>query len=221
MTSPRAGRDPDDLPCWTRGGPAHVYVFACEAEDLAKIGFTRDPLARLHALHPRWYEFFDPARSILLDAENVHDARRLERDLKTRLRGHGAPVPLTIRSAAGGDTEWFRGALDPLVDLAAERERGGWRVHHGAQHILRAALRARGADLREWCARLDPIGLESHDARSTSAQQRCADHLDAYVAFDISLREWLDEPVLAWHRRASRALPGLRWVRDEAADSDD
>lgn len=198
------------LPLWTRGGPSFAYVFACEAEDLAKVGYTRDPLARLHALHPRWYEFFDPGRSLVVATENVHDARQLEREMKRRLRAHAAPVPLTINPAAGGETEWFRGVDIEVETSLREWIQAGWRVDRPITSMLRAELLARATGLREWCSTLAPDELEAADPRATPALRRCADHLDAHLAFGIALEPWLDAPTLEWHRRASRVLPGLR-----------
>jgi hypothetical protein len=203
MIDAGSSRDSMPLPLWTRGGPAYVYVFACDSEDLLKLGFTRDLLSRLHALHPRWFEFFDASRSLAVEVENVHDARRLERELAARLRPHRAPMPLTINRAAGGDTEWYRGAFGSLAHRAVELGESGFVVHHSLSPLLRDALDARGSELLEWCARLDPAELEFPDARATTAQRRCADHLDAYVAFGLRLERWLPAGILSWHRRAS------------------
>ncbi|WP_159015667.1 hypothetical protein [Cognatiluteimonas profundi] len=40
-------------------GRCYLYVLPCAYEDLLKLGFSRDPLDRMQALHPRWFEFFD------------------------------------------------------------------------------------------------------------------------------------------------------------------
>ncbi|MBB6063940.1 hypothetical protein HNR76_000466 [Pseudoxanthomonas broegbernensis] len=40
----------DDVPI---DGRCFAYVFLCRGEDRCKIGFSRDPLARIGALHPR------------------------------------------------------------------------------------------------------------------------------------------------------------------------
>lgn len=62
-------------------GCSFVYVFACVVEDLLKLGFSRDPIGRLQALHPRYFEFFDLERSFLVETETVRDARRPELSL--------------------------------------------------------------------------------------------------------------------------------------------
>jgi len=87
-----------------------AYVFPCAWEDHCKIGFSRDPLARIQQLHPRWFEVFDLERGLLVEGETQRDARDLELELRRPLAAHRAPPPLTVRVAAGGHTEWFRGA---------------------------------------------------------------------------------------------------------------
>src|SRR6478735_6166509 len=102
-------RDPATQHTHSRG-PCHLYVFPCAYEDLLKLGFSRDPLARLQQLHPRWYEQFDLDRAFTLETESVPDARRLELRLRRELIAHNAPRPLTMREDAGGAREWYRGA---------------------------------------------------------------------------------------------------------------
>ncbi|WP_268628169.1 hypothetical protein, partial [Escherichia coli] len=56
-------------------GRVFAYVFPCAWEDHAKIGFSRDPLRRISALHRRWFEFFDLDAGALVEAESERDAR--------------------------------------------------------------------------------------------------------------------------------------------------
>ena len=54
-------------------GRVFTYVFPCAWEDYAKIGFSRDPLGRISALHRRWFEFFDldVVRSHILQIRSI------------------------------------------------------------------------------------------------------------------------------------------------------
>ena len=73
-------------------GRCHLYVLPCAHEDLLKLGFSRDPLARLQQLHPRWFEFFDLDRAFAVETETVPDARKLELAQRRLLAEHNAPT---------------------------------------------------------------------------------------------------------------------------------
>jgi len=187
------GRVPIDGRCF-------AYVFPCRWEDHCKIGFSHDPLARIASLHPRWYAFFDPERGALVEAESQRDARDLELELRAGMAAHNAPAPLAVVAAAGGHTEWFRGAATELEGRVATLAARGYRVHplHG---WLRAALEARADALHEWTlAQLSPDELEGR-AGATPAQRRVRDALDAHRALDLPLRHRLPPAVLAWYLR--------------------
>jgi len=74
-------------------GRVFAYVFPCAWEDYAKIGFSRDPLGRISALHRRWFEFFDLDAGTLVEAESERDARDLELQLRSPFKAHRAPAP--------------------------------------------------------------------------------------------------------------------------------
>ncbi len=95
-------------------GRVFAYVFPCAWEDYAKIGFSRDPLGRISALHRRWFEFFDLDAGTLVEAESERDARDLELQLRSPFKAHRAPAPMTVQDKAGGRTEWVRGANQAL-----------------------------------------------------------------------------------------------------------
>lgn len=82
-------------------GRVFTYVFPCAWEDYAKIGFSRDPLGRISALHRRWFEFFDLDAGALVEAEGERDARDLELQLRSPFKAHRAPAPMTIQHKAG------------------------------------------------------------------------------------------------------------------------
>jgi len=190
-------------------GLCFVYVLPCVWEDLLKLGFSRDPLARAQSLHPRWFEFFDLDRAILIETETVRDARRIELELGHAIAAHGATEPLTIRSAAGGGTEWYRGALGFLEDAAASLGVRGHVVHAPARDWLRERLRARGDLLFAWSHEaLAAIAQARHfgdDARAIERTLQSA--LDAYQALAIDPDPLLSEPVRAWYRSHGAELP--------------
>ena len=181
-----------------------AYVFPCAWEDHCKIGFSRDPLARIAQLHPRWFEFFDLASGFLVEAETERDARDLELELRRPLVDHRAPQPLTVRDAAGGRTEWVRGAAAPLRGEALRLRAAGHRLHAPLAQWLRDALQARAGLLYEWTERL-PFDATDGDAGAAPVAQRTVrDALDAHVALGIDLAPWLPERVLRWHAASNR-----------------
>lgn len=186
-------------------GRCHLYVFPCAWEDLCKLGFSRDPLSRLQALHPRFFEFFDLDRGALVETDTVAEARALETRLRRELAEHNAPVPLTIREAAGGHREWYRGATDALAQAAEALAVQGHRVHAPLRPSLRHALLERSDRLYSWTeAMLSAAELEGL-AGWTPAQRRVRDALDAWAAMEIELTPLLPARVLAWHERTRGA----------------
>jgi hypothetical protein len=183
----------------------YLYVLPCHGEDWLKLGFSRDPLARMQALHPRFFEFFDTERAFAIETETVREARALETRLGRALRAHAAPAPLTVVPAAGGSTEWYRGAYAELAAAADALQREGHPLHRPLLPWLRERLIA-GADLLyAWTALLPPEQLDARGAasRTTAAQRHVADVLDAYRAADVDLARWLPASVLDWHDAAS------------------
>ena len=181
-------------------GRCFAYVFPCQWEDHCKIGFSGEPLGRISALHPRWFEFFALERGVLVEAESVRDARDLELALRDGFAEYNAPAPLAIRVPAGGHTEWFRGVEVELAGRVATLARGGYRVHP-LRDWLRAALEARCDRIYEWTlSQLSADELEDRLDR-TPAQRRVRDVLDGCVALDIDLAPLLAPGVLAWYRR--------------------
>jgi hypothetical protein len=192
------------LPSSARGGPAYLYLLPCLGEDLLKLGFSRDPLSRMQSLHPRFYEFFDLEQGCAVQTETVHDARRLELSLARRLRAHSAPSPLTIRAAAGGASEWYRGAQPTLLAEFDALRRLGHRLVE-LSTLVRAGLMAQAADLYAWSSLLSPAELEARGAlaRTTAAQRHVVDVLDGYLACAIDVRPLLPAAAADWHRAAS------------------
>ncbi|HEX7663459.1 MAG TPA: GIY-YIG nuclease family protein, partial [Polyangiaceae bacterium] len=118
------------LPRFASRGRAFVYVLPCRDEDTLKVGFSRDPLQRLHALHRRFFRFFDLDRALLIETDRVRDARRIERRFITTFADQRAAAPLVVRDAAAGFTEWYRGVhadVDALARTIATDE--GFALH--------------------------------------------------------------------------------------------
>lgn len=176
-----------------------AYVFPCTWEDHCKIGFSRDPLARIARLHRRWFEFFELGDGLLVEAESEREARDLELALRRPLLQHRAPQPLTVRDAAGGRTEWVRGAWPRLQAAARALEAEGHRVHAPLADWFRQALLARSELLYDWAAAQLAIDeLEGHIA-DTPAQRAVRDTLDAHAALGIVLEPLLPEPAWRWY----------------------
>ena len=185
------------------GGRCFVYVLPCTWEDHCKIGFSRDPLARLQQLHRRWYEFFDIERALLVETETVRDARDLELELRRPLVEHNAPAPLTVRKEAAGHTEWFRGVAPQLERAVEGLKLRGHVVHAPLREWLRPVLLARSDPLFAWTqAQLSPDELDGLTG-PTPVQRMVRDTLDAYAALEIELEPLLPTEVLDWYRGRS------------------
>ena len=133
-------------------GPAMVYVLPHRGEEFLKLGFSRDPLQRMQALHRRYFDFFDIDRIILIETGRVVEARRIELRLKRALAEHRAPSPLDIRADAGGSTEWFRGAYALLRGHAASMESEAFVIHWDARQWIKTELIRRRELIFEWAS---------------------------------------------------------------------
>ena len=182
-------------------GRCHLYVLPCAWEDLCKLGFSRDPLARMEALHPRFFEFFDLGGGVLVETDTVAEARAFETRLRRELVAYNAPAPLTIRAQAGGHREWYRGAATLLATATDALAAQGYRVHVPLRPWLRDALLQRSDRLYSWTeAMLSPDELQGL-AGWTPAQQRVRDALDAWVAMQLEPAPFLPPTVRAWRQR--------------------
>jgi hypothetical protein len=202
--------DRDDRP-WrpASAGPSFLYVLPCLGEDLLKLGMSRDPLDRFQSLHPRWFDFFDLDAARLVETDSVREARSIETRLRNALRAHNAPAPLLVSEAAGGRTEWFRGALELLEQQTDALEARGLRMHRPARAWLRNALAARGSLLFHWSTRMleaiDPDFAPPLSSRSPTALERTLrDALDAYDAMGLEPDGLVPAAVLRWWRQGRR-----------------
>ena len=150
-----------------------------------------------------WAETMDQA--FALETETVREARTLETRYGRALAEHSAAAPLTVNPAAGGHTEWYRGAYPVLAALAQAQAAAGFTLHAPLRPWLRQRLAASGELLYAWTRLLDPLHLQARgpDARASPAQRRVADVLDAYRSEQLDLARWLPPDVLDWHAAAS------------------
>jgi hypothetical protein len=186
-------------------GNAFAYVLPCCSEELLKIGFSSNPVQRFTAFHPRYYELFDLDRGFLIETDKVVEARRVERELMKDIAVHNAPSPLSVRSTAGGETEWYRGAYHHVIvrgrQLAADF---GYVVHTPLSDWLRDDLERQSDRLFEWSA--NAIGLlwsEQIDRRTDLDAQRFRNALinraDAYRAVGLSIESYVTADFFAWY----------------------
>ncbi|HET7065884.1 MAG TPA: GIY-YIG nuclease family protein [Rudaea sp.] len=200
-------RDPSpNIPSRAR---AFVYVASCRDEDILKLGFSRDPLARLRSFHPRYFAFFDLDRSFLIETDRVKDARAIERRLADRVAEHRAPSPLLVERTAGGHTEWFRGAYDAIrTDAMRAIAELGHGYHASLRHWLRERLTGQGDMIYEWSSRMlqaIEIQRESDPQGALKLQRTLEAALDAYEHVGLATDHMLPEDVLDWWRQHKNA----------------
>ncbi len=180
-------------------GPASVYVLPHRSEEFLKLGFARDPLARMQSLHPRYFDFFDIARAILIETPRVKDARGIETELKRMLAAHRAPAPLDIRHDAGGESEWYRGAYESITTNLDNYEAMGYTVYRDARTRLADRLRMQSAHTFEWAVLQWRAVNEGDELIVTRAKQSLRNALDAYRWFQIDINEIVPPEVAGWY----------------------
>lgn len=181
------------------GGPAAVYVLPHRSEEFLKLGFSRDPLARMQNLHPRYFNFFDIERAILIETPRVKDARAIETQLKRELADHRAPAPLDIRHDAGGESEWYRGAYETITSKLVVYEAMGYVVFRDARASFAERLQQQRAQTFEWAV-LQWRAINEGNAFAVSRAMRALrDALDGYRWFDIDATDVIPPEVAAWY----------------------
>ena len=197
--------DQPGYPRLAERGRAFVYVLPCRDEDILKVGFTRDPLQRLHALHRRYFEFFDLQRALLVEVDQLRDARRIERLLIAQFSSYRAPPPLVVRQAAAGRTEWFRGVSSPVDKLARKLASAEGLVLRAPLKLwLRDRLNEHGDRLYDLSLRmLDSIDYEQFNLAPDEQTGRTAIQLghllDVCAALDLELAALVSSRVLSWY----------------------
>ena len=194
-------------------GRCHVYLFPCRDRDLQKIGYARDPLARLWSLHRRFFAFFDLERGALVETATVREARALERALHERCADARTPAPLEARELAAGEHEWFCGVEpDARVAMLQAAEERGLRFEPSLADWLRARLGDAHAALWQWSERMaEAIEYERHNVpaelREGRAERALWDALALCEALGLDAGTLVPGRVWA-HYRAPRADAG-------------
>jgi hypothetical protein len=160
-----------------------VYLFALADCSAFKVGFSCNPLQRIHCFSRRYYERFDLDRSRLLRLDTEADARAIEAALKHELAEFRTDSPTWVPAEAGGHTEWFvavhlGGAEDRLRSFAAE-----------AARVIDAAGYVR-SELERMSGSFEPLAMSQ--ARQVCEASASPYTLRTALTIADSLRDWLD-----------------------------
>lgn len=169
----------------------------------------------LHALHRRCFRFFDLDRALLVEAESLRDARRIERLFITRLADDRASAPLVVRQAGAGHTEWFRGVAQLAGTMArAIAADEGLNRHAPLRGWQRERLQEHGEALFDCSASmLDTVeyeqlnlALHQHSGYAAASLRHL---LDLYDELELDLSRLVPPPVLVWYRGWRDELRGV------------
>jgi hypothetical protein len=198
-----AHRDPEQHVRRCAASGAFVYLLPCRYEDILKVGYSQDPWVRMQTLHPRYFEFFDLDRALLVATETVADARTLEIELFREAELHSAPAPLRVPAAAGGHTEWYRGAYPLLREAAAARAASlGYRLHVPASAWLGERMAGAAVLYESTTHMLRAIdAARAYGTRATLLEARLRNLLDSYAVLGLQLAPRVPPAVLHWYRR--------------------
>ena len=160
-----------------------VYLFALADCSAFKVGFSCNPLQRIHCFSRRYYERFDLDQSRLLRLETEADARAVEATLKHELAESRIDCPTWVPPEAGGQTEWFAAVH---FGRAEERLRS---------FTTKTATVGTAADY--FRCELERMSLSFEPLAMSQAQQVCEASASPYtmrsaLAIADSLRDWLD-----------------------------
>jgi hypothetical protein len=193
----------------------YVYLLPLHGEDWLKVGISTDPLRRAREFSRRFHDLFDFDQALLLETGSPRDAAAVERQLREDFREHRAPMPLVVRTEAGGHTEWYRGAYPAISARVRALEAAGYTLHAPARSWYGAALQARRGELHDWASTLLRQHLHDPDAPlaeplPADAAALLADTVAAYRHFGVGVGEHLPEALRPWYR----ALPPLAGDKD-------
>ena len=198
------------FPRFVSAGRAFVYVLPCREQDVLKVGFSREPMQRLHALHRRFAVFFDLQRALLVETDTVQEARAIERTLLRRFAPMRVSAPLAVRELARGGTEWLAGVAPQVETLARSLAGdGGYLIHAPLVRWLRERVLESGDVLYGWSAQLlDAIAYQHFNPAppgggDTRPGQALRAALDLLSALDLPLQEMVPQPVSDWYRYGS------------------
>jgi hypothetical protein len=160
-----------------------VYLFALADCSAFKVGFSCNPLQRIHCFSRRYYERFDLDQSRLLRLATEADARAVESTLKDQLAEFRIDCPTWVPLEAGGHTEWF---------AAVHFRRAEARL---SSFVTETAIFGDAAGY--FRCELERLSLSFEPLAMSQAQQVCDASASPYtmrsaLAIADSLRDWLD-----------------------------
>jgi hypothetical protein len=171
--------------------PWFVYVFALSDCTAFKVGFSCNPLQRIHTFSHRYFERFDVHRSMLLRVADSGAARAGEAQLKTELAEFRMEAPHWVPVEAGGHTEWFSAVY---FDVAEQRLQSLLATHDGA--ALTNTADYIHDELSRLASSFEPWAWSQawhiHGTRTREAGHSLRCWLDAYRFFGIPL--FVDDP---------------------------
>ncbi len=178
-----------------------VYLLALADCSAFKVGFSCNPLQRIHCFSRRYYERFDLKQSLLLRLGTQSDARAIEAALKSDLAEFRTDSPAWVPLEAGGHTEWFGAvhfgrAEERLRSFLHEIEHSG--VLDAAEYI-RSELERMSGSFEPWAwSQAQQVCGASASAYTLRTARELADSLrdwlDAYRYFDLPL--YTDDPAV-------------------------
>jgi hypothetical protein len=165
--------------------PWFVYLFALSDCSAFKVGFSCNPLQRIHTFSRRYFERFDVHRSMLLRVADCAAARAGEAALKVELAQFRIQAPHWVPPEAGGHTEWFSAVH---FDTAERRLQALLAADEGAvltctADYIRDELRRLASSFEPWAWNQ---AWQVHDAQTSSSAVRVGRELG------LALRNWLD-----------------------------
>lgn len=178
-----------------------VYLLALTDCSAFKVGFSCNPLQRIHSFSRRYFERFDLHGSSLLQLATNAEARALEAAIKTALTDFRTEPPSWVPREAGGHTEWFSAVH---CEAAVEQFRA-YLDSDPATRLIEAATFIRGelerlspafeqwawAQVRHVC---ELSSFAYPDPAAAGALSSLRDWLDAYRFFELSL--FSDDPAI-------------------------
>lgn len=176
-----------------------VYLFALSDCSAFKVGFSCNPLQRIHTFSHRYFERFEVHRSMLLRVADCAAARAGEAELKVELAQFRMEAPHWVPVEAGGHTEWFSAVH---FDTAERRLQSLLATDDGAvltctADFIRDELSRLAGSFEPWAWNQ---AWQVHDARASPRTIRVGrepgrslrNWLDAYRYFGVPL--FVDDP---------------------------
>jgi hypothetical protein len=194
----------DDFNCSRGDGDARWFVYLLPLTDCTafKVGFSCNPLRRLHAFSARYFEQFDLFQAQLLRVANSDTARALESSLKDSLSDFQVEAPRWVPREAGGHTEWFSAVQFPDARTELLTFSTAHALAHpiDASNFVRETLVEFASSFELWsCAQAQRLFADAETValgyEPTVSHAPLRDWLDAYRFFAIGL--FNDDPQTA------------------------